>query len=457
MSRPVGRSEASSLVGRVAVVAALGAIALAAGLATAGAVGTANAASARDEPSCSSPPLTGPVIAQPSTQQLTLAPDRIWSATAGQGVSVAVLDTGVDTAHPQLREVVSPYGWDMVDDRPGGALDCAAHGSAVASVIAAHGVDGTRFVGLAPGVGITSIRVAEQASGPGRAPADPAALAAAIRWAVEAEADVINISVLSADAEELRSAVQFARERDVVVVASAGAGGNAPPRGAQVTAYPAAYPEVISVAGVDASGTRLADAPPAEHVDLAAPGTDVLAALPGSGHAVFAGSDMATPMVSAAAALVRAAYPAMSAQEVQDRLVATADVVPDAVGSGYVRGMVDPYRAVAEVLPGQHAPRELPTMPSPTFDAAAEQRAAHWRTLTRRALLAALAVVAAAVVAGVVLLILRRRASLAAQGASPPPPVDDPASSGAGEPRGVLLDDDPLERYFTVPSARPPG
>jgi subtilisin family serine protease len=209
---------------------------------------------------------------------------------------------------------------------------------------------------------------------------------------------------------------------------------------------------VIGVAGVDGSGVRLADAPADQSVDLVAPGQDVLGAVPGRGHALFSGSDLATPMVSGAAALVRAAYPGLNADEVARRLVATADAVPDAVGSQYARGMVDPYRAVTEVLT-DGAVRGLPAMPAPRVDVAAQLRAAQRRTSSHRAAAAALVVLGATIAIGVAAALVRRRGH--------PPTASTPAASTPGAagtatgtssgPAGLDVDDY-MERYFTVPT-----
>jgi subtilisin family serine protease len=268
--------------------------------------------------------------------------------------------------------------------------------------------------------------------------------------------------------------VEYARARDVVIVATAGTGTSASAGGASssggeaggassapgsptptaavhvaLPVYPAAYPGVIGVAGVDEAGLRLADAPAASFVDLVAPGKDVLGAVPSRGHAFFSGSDIATPIVSATAALVRAAYPQLRADDVESRLVATADAVPDAVGTPDARGMVDPYRAVTEVLTGGAA-RSLPDLPAPSVDAAAQRRAAHWRSLSHAAVTGALIILAAAVtVAGAIVLIRihDRRMADAAASAAP----ERPGSEDVDGHRGDDIDDH-IEKYFTVPT-----
>lgn len=358
------------------------------GLAGAFCVATPAAAAA---PSCTPPLEPGQVVRQVPAEQLAMAPQRIWPTTTGAGVTVAVLDTGVDDDHPQLRDAVAT-GWDLVDDAPGGTVDCAGRGTAVASIIAARQVSGVGFAGIAPGVRILPVRVAEQATGPDNR-VEPAALAFAIRWAADQGADVINVSLTSTrDTAGLRDAVRHAGTRDAVVVATTGTRDASAPARADPPVFPAAYPGVLGVGAVGRDGVRLANSPVGSFVDIVALGGEVLGAVPTRGHTTWSGSDFATPVVSAAAALVRAAHPDLNANEVARRLVATADQVPDAVGSANIRPAVDPYGSVTEMLTeGEVA--ELPAAPPPTVDAEAERREAYWRSLARGAGATALVIV----------------------------------------------------------------
>ena len=165
---------------------------------------------------------------------------------------VAVLDSGVDRRHPQLRGRVLP-GRDLLDGGDG-STDCVGHGTAVAGIIAAAPAGGTGFAGLAPRARILPVRVSEQREVDGENPGrrvDPAGLARAIRWAVDRDAAVLNLSlVLHHDDPAVRAAVAYAHSRDVVVVAVAG---NRQQEGAP-TPYPAAYDGVIGVGAIDETG-----------------------------------------------------------------------------------------------------------------------------------------------------------------------------------------------------------
>ncbi|WP_189042205.1 type VII secretion-associated serine protease mycosin [Micromonospora sonchi] len=318
---------------------------LAVGLLAGPTVGTPELAGARAAPHCaSSPPApVRPISAVPWPQQ-RYAPERLSPLATGSGVTVAVVDSGVDRRHPQLAGRVLT-GVDLLDPGGDGTLDCVGHGTGVASVIAAAPQDGIAFRGLAPDVRILPVRVSEQQVVDGRGAGrtvGPDDFARAIRWAVENDADVLNLSVvLYADHPAVRAAVADAVARDVVVVAAAGnLHGSGDPR-----PYPAAYDGVLGVGAVGADGVRADFSQAGSYLDLVAPGTDVLIAAPGRGHHRAEGTSYAAPFVAATAALLRQYRPELTAAEVATRIVATADPAPD---GGYGAGVLNPYRAVTE-------------------------------------------------------------------------------------------------------------
>ncbi|WP_341718588.1 type VII secretion-associated serine protease mycosin [Micromonospora sp. FIMYZ51] len=324
------------------------AAALLAGPTTSGPIqlsGSIQLAGMQSSPHCaSSPPApVRPVAAVPWPQQ-RYAPERLAPLATGAGVTVAVVDSGVDRRHPQLAGRVLT-GTDLLDPGGDGTLDCVGHGTGVASIIAAVPRDGIAFRGLAPDARILPVRVSEQQVVDGRGSGrtvGPDDLAQAIRWAVENGADVLNLSVvLYADHPAVRAAVADAVARDVVVVAAAGnLHGNGDPR-----PYPAAYDGVLGVGAVGADGMRAAFSQAGSYLDLVAPGTDVLIAAPGRGHHQAEGTSYAAPFVAATAALLRQYRPELTATEVAARIVATTDPAPD---GGYGAGVLNPYRAVTE-------------------------------------------------------------------------------------------------------------
>lgn len=335
-------------------------------------------------------------------QQVALGTDlararAAWPSSTGQGVTVAVIDSGVDADHPQLRQpgVVLP-GRDLLtpgDKRAN--FDCVSHGTAVASIIAARPIDGIGFRGVATGARILPVRVSEREAGDQQGAAVNATVfAGAIRYAADAGAKVVNISLsLYVDLAPVREAVRYAQSRDVLIVAAAGNAHNN--HGADPVTYPAAYPGVLGVAAITIDGSRLQNSQQGSYVDISAPGGGVLAATRQQGHRYFDGTSFAAGFVSGTAALVRAANPRLPAAEVANRLMATATPAPGPA-SQYGAGVVNPYRAVQDALTAA-PPKVLPKVTPSPVDVAAERRAAAWQDSGRVAKRVAVVAAASAV------------------------------------------------------------
>jgi membrane-anchored mycosin MYCP len=407
---------------------------------SAGLLLAAPGASAAADGRCGSPPQSSPSIVDPSwTQDAYAAPDRLWGFSRGQGVVVAVLDTGVDATHPQLAGKVLS-GADLVSDFPGGTVDCTPHGTALAGVVNGSRLSGIGSYGLAPDAVVLPVRVAAQPETvPSDTPVAPALLAQAIDTAVSSGAAVVDVGVVVyGGSPELAAAVDRALAAGVVVVAAAGDAHDpdrdgAGPTDASLTPYPAAYPGVIGVGAVGPDGVRVETSQIGAQVDLVAPGTGVIAPALG-GHAVYEGTSIASAFVAATVALVladpAAALPAGGPERVgavTDRLLAAASPPAGAApGPGYGAGLLDPYRTLTEepartepvALPGQ-----TPPPADPVADARAAERSAADVTAVRIAL--ATAVVAAVVVLGAVLLPRGRRRRWRAGRVPPAPTVQD--------------------------------
>lgn len=271
-----------------------------------------------------------------------------WKTTKGEGVTVAVLDTGVDADHPDLRGAVLG-GKDVVGfGAARGDAAWAKHGTAMAGIIAGRGHGpgrGNGVLGVAPEADVLPVRVLLEQDDPQRKKARSTragALAEGIRWATDQGADVINLSLGddSASAEpdpKEDAAVRYALSKGVVVVASAGNGGE---KGDPVS-YPAAYPGVIAVTAVDRYGVRAAFSTRRWYATVSAPGKSVVMADPDTRYYQGWGTSVAAAMVSGTAALVRAAHPDLSPAQVRTLLADTAGKTPaggrsDALGTGVV-------------------------------------------------------------------------------------------------------------------------
>jgi membrane-anchored mycosin MYCP len=308
-----------------------------------------------------------------------LDPARVWPVTRGAGVRVGVVDSGVDGDNPHLRGKVFP-GFDFVRNLPGARFDCAPHGTPVASIIAGAPIEGSGFHGVAPDARIVPARITDTDEIKG----GPAVVAAGIRYTVDNGATVLNLSLtLLQDTPEIRQAVEYAQAHDVLVVAAAGNRhdeGNPKP-------YPAAYPGVLGVGSIDIDGARAPDSQAGDYVDLVAPGVKVTGCFPLAGHGLWQGTSFATPFVAGTAALVRSAWPKLTADQVARRLIRTASVSRGGSRSPeYGVGVVNPYRAVTDTSVGADAALAKPApLPGPRPDPVAEQRAAAVRAADHKA------------------------------------------------------------------------
>lgn len=310
--------------------------------------------------------------------------DRLAPLADGAGTNIAVIDSGVDAAHPQLRGKVS-RGTDFLGGTADGRLDCVGHGTGVASImVATPATDVTgQLRGLAPAATVVPIRVSERVDSDGQASGETVEagdFARAIDWAVDKDkgnATVINMSlVMTADHKAVRAAVRKALAAGVVIVAAVG---NQAERGNPVP-YPAAYPGVIGVGAIGEDGLLRSYSQHGPYVDLVAPGGAVTVASPQQGYRLGDGTSYAAPFVSATAALIRQRFPGLSPAEVARRLEATADPAPGGHDSeAYGRGILNPYRALTEEVPS--AVRAAPSavaLPAadPALAAAQARRAA---------------------------------------------------------------------------------
>ncbi|KDN85192.1 putative M08 family peptidase [Kitasatospora cheerisanensis KCTC 2395] len=272
---------------------------------------------------------------------------KVWSVSKGDGVIVAVIDSGVDASHPDLEGSVLP-GYDQ----SGQGLNTKPtdfHGTNMASLIAGHGHgDGEGVVGLAPGAKILPI-YKKSADGSSET-------ANGIRWAVDHNAKVVNISLGGSKAPksdpELTKAVAYAAQHDVLIVASSGNSGLG------TVDSPANEPGVLAVGATDKNDASWSKSDYGPEVLISAPGVQIVSAggPPGSPYYIADGTSGSTAYVAAAAALVRAKFPKLTAGQVANRLIKSASVpaglkggkVPD---PHYGYGILSPYDALTKDIP----------------------------------------------------------------------------------------------------------
>jgi membrane-anchored mycosin MYCP len=386
-------------------------------------------------------------IPQRSPALAQLQAPSAWELSNGTGVVVAVVDSGVDAANPHFDGVLAG-GTDLVGDGAGAAgyADGYGHGTAIAGEIAARTIDGSGVEGLAPGARILSVRVFggtdDQAVAAGTGPSI-SRLAAGIRFAADAHAQIINVSLSTAvDDPALRQAVADATAKGSLIVASVGNRDSTlsvEKDQADGVRYPAGYPGVLGVAAANPAGVVTDDSIHGAHVALSAPGQNVLTAANTGGDCVYASSapatSFATGYVAAAAALVASAHPDETPAQWAFRLTASAiRPHPGTRDDDAGWGLVQPYEAMVLVPGPQTAGPENPFAASTATDGgspaegAVSVQGSDGLQSKQTALAVAVSVVSLTLLAGIAalsVLVARRRRTA-------PPAAPEPVAAGSG-------------------------
>ncbi|MFB6619001.1 type VII secretion-associated serine protease mycosin [Streptomyces sp. NPDC056367] len=287
--------------------------------------------------------------------------EEIWKTSTGKGVTVAVIDTGVDQI-PELEGQILP-GASFANGRISGAEynDYVGHGTGISAMIAATGKhpSGDGAYGLAPGAKILPIRVPDWIDGD-----SSPSMVAAIRYAADSEAKVINISMsiggTSETDQQRAEAVKYALSKGKLIFAAVGNEGGS----SNETVYPAATPGVVGVAGVDAKGEATKESQHGPQVDLSAPGIDIVTGCRGkTGLCKTRGTSDATALASASAALIWSAHPDWTNNQVLRVLLNTAGKpTSGAQRNDYIGyGVVRPRIAIA--TPGDPGPADVYPLP----------------------------------------------------------------------------------------------
>ena len=275
--------------------------------------------------------------------------DQVWNTTKGAGVKVAIIDSGVDGSVADLQGAVVGGTDESGLGSPNGQTPVGAdseHGTMVASVLAGRGTGPySGVIGVAPEAELLSVSVAFGDSNAIQSSDDQ--IAAGVRWAVDNGAKVINMSLTRNTKDWPPSwddAFQYAFDHDVVVVAAAGNRGS----GTEEVGAPATIPGVVTVAGVDKNQIASTDASAQGiTISVAAPSEQIVGVLPSGNYVQWSGTSAAAPIVSGMVALVRAAHPELDANNVIQRVIATATAKSSTVPSPlYGYGLINPPGAV---------------------------------------------------------------------------------------------------------------
>jgi hypothetical protein len=259
----------------------------------------------------------------------------------GERVLVAVIDSAIDTSHPEIIDAVADR-FDAI--APMGAAN--PHGTGMAGAIVAR----AKLMGVAPNVRLLAIRAF---NGEGdKSEATTLSLITGIDWAVAHGARVINMSFAGPFDPDIARGLAAAKQKGVVLVAAAGnAGPKSPPL------YPAADKNVIAVTAIDADNRLLAAANRGKYIAVAAPGVDVLVPAPGRAYQLTTGTSVAAAEVSGIAALLVELKPSITPDEVRKVLQSTAfDLGRKRPDDQFGAGLADAERAVMALAPEADRP-----------------------------------------------------------------------------------------------------
>lgn len=290
----------------------------------------------------------------------TIGMEQAWDITTGSpGLTVAVLDTGVDSTHPDLAGKLVP-GYDFLNDTPDPADD-GGHGTHNAGIIGAASNNGVGIAGMAWQTRIMPLKVLNP-SGVG----PDSVIARGITYAADHGARVINMSFGSpTTSQTLGAAVRYAYNKGALLVAAAGNTAKLD----NAIIYPAAFDQVLAVGATDESDKVADFSQHHSYVGVSAPGVHIVSTFwRGAGYGSYvsaSGTSSAAPHVSGLAALILSANPALTNTQIRQIIESTADDL-GAPGKDdyYGVGRIDARRALLAARPGT-APTANPVLPAP--------------------------------------------------------------------------------------------
>lgn len=261
----------------------------------------------------------------------------------GKGVKIAVLDTGIDAYHEDLKTNYKG-GFNFINEEKS-PIDDNGHGTHVAGIIAAEDND-EGVVGVAPDADLYSVKVLDFSSC-----GSISSIVAGLEWSIDHNMHIINMSLGSdTDSLSVRRSCDIVYAKGILLVAAAGNSGNVRGTGDSVD-YPARYDSVISVGATDINDKRGSFSSTGPNLEIAAPGVNIESTLPGNKYGVMSGTSMASPHVAGVAALIMAREYGMTNTEVRMRLQITTQNITKDTFEGkrdwYGYGLVDAVKAVS--------------------------------------------------------------------------------------------------------------
>jgi hypothetical protein len=309
---------------------------------------TANSQSETD--SAATAPATAALAAPVAVQRLPqYAIDKldlvdVHRQSRGARIKIAVIDSGIDTGHPELLGALDKAG-DMLTGAAALPGDADTHGTGMASAVFAR----SQLTGVAPAASLLAVRAFKGTVGNDRSGAQGTSwhVLKGIDWSVAEGARVLNLSFAGPRDELVSRALAAASARGVVAIAAAGNAGPASP-----PLFPASDANVIAVTALDAEDKVFAMANRGRHIAVAAPGVDVLVAQPSSGYGMTTGTSVATAHVSGLVALLIERDARLGLTEVRNLLTSTArDLGAPGRDAETGAGMINIRAALARMPP----------------------------------------------------------------------------------------------------------
>jgi subtilisin family serine protease len=267
----------------------------------------------------------------------------------GNNVLVAVIDSGIDVSHPDLAGSIA-QSYDAINDKnKAAAMIPHKHGTSIAGLVAGHG----KLMGAAPSARVLAIRAFDPAGK--SAEGTTFNILKGLDWAAARGARVINMSFAGPADPAIHRSLEAAHKKGIVLVAAAGnEGAKSPPL------YPAADPNVIAVSATDADDNLLEQSNRGNHIAIAAPGSQIMVAIPDGGYEVSSGTSYSAAEISGVLALMIERKPGLTPDQARGILLSTAkDIGAPGRDPMFGAGLADAYAA----LMAEDAPVAIATPP----------------------------------------------------------------------------------------------